>query len=159
MSQEELLIWYFSYGSNLDPERFRCRVGLWTEFRRAVLHDHVLRFSGDVESEGGGGAIVEPAPGERTHGAVFRIDRDQLRAMDEIELGSERNVGGKGVRLTVTVETDEGPLDAELYTLPPGGRYRAPSTRYLGHIIDGLRAVGHADAVIARVHESAARES
>jgi gamma-glutamylcyclotransferase (GGCT)/AIG2-like uncharacterized protein YtfP len=159
MSEQEQWIWYFSYGSNLDPERFRSRVGPWTQLRRAVLHDHVLMFSGEVESEGGGGAIVEPAPGEETYGAVFRIDRNQLRAMDEIELSSERNVEGKGVRLTVVVETDEGPLDAEVYTLPAAGRYRAPSTRYLGHIIDGLRTVGHPDAVVARVHEAAKRKS
>ena len=63
--------WYFAYGSNLDPERLRRRVGDWSDCRRAELEGWRLRFSDRVQSEGGGGAVVEPSEGGVVHGAVF----------------------------------------------------------------------------------------
>ncbi len=66
-------LWYFAYGSNLDPDRFRDRVGKWTERRPAILHDQGLRFSGEVSSEGGGGAIIQRAPGKKVYGGAYRI--------------------------------------------------------------------------------------
>ncbi len=61
MKNSQDSLWYFAYGSNLDPDRFRDRVGEWTEHRQAVLHDHELRFSGEVSSEVEGIAAQEPA--------------------------------------------------------------------------------------------------
>lgn len=151
-------VWYFAYGSNLDPERFRTRIGPWADRRPATLAGYRLRFSRDVRSEGGGGAFLEPVAGETAHGAVFLIGHEQLAAMDEVELGTKRNVGGLGRRATVAVETPGGPVTAEMYTLPATGRYLAPSPAYLGHVLDGLRAVGHDEEVVRRVAATAAAE-
>ena len=151
-------VWYFSYGSNLYPERFRSRVGPWHEIRTAILDGYRVRFSGNVRSEGGGGAFVEPAEGAAAFGAVFLIDPDQLRAMDDVELRSERNLAGLGVRLQVDVRTPGGMLGAEMYTLPVSGRYLAPSRKYLGHILDGLRAAGYAGEVLEQLRATAAGE-
>ena len=148
-------VWYFSYGSNLDPERFRSRVGPWLEIRTAFLDGYRVRFSGDVRTEGGGGAFVEPDEGSAVFGAVFLIDPGQLRAMDDVELRSERNLAGLAVRRQVDVRTSGGMLRAEMYTLPATGRYLAPSERYLGHILDGLRATGHAEEVLEQVRTTA----
>ena len=41
-------VWYFSYGSNLDPARFRARVCDFFNRKQAILHDYALRFSGEV---------------------------------------------------------------------------------------------------------------
>lgn len=158
MSNEEQGIWYFAYGSNLDPERFRDRVGSWRERRPAVLDGWRLRFSGDVRSEGGGGAFVEPRPGARTWGAVLLLDRAQMEAMDAVELDPERNVENRGIRRTVSVKTDRGEVEAEVYTVPGSRTYLAPSERYLGHILTGLEAVGHEPDVIQAVRDTAAAE-
>jgi len=151
-------IWYFSYGSNLDPARFRSRVGPWHEMRTAVLEGYRVRFSGDVRSEGGGGAFVEPAEGAAAFGAVFLIDPDQMQAMDEVELRPERNLAGLAVRRQVDVRTPAEIVRAEMYTLPASGRYLAPSMKYLGHILDGLRATGHPEKVLEGVRAIAAAE-
>ena len=159
MANDSKPAWYFAYGSNLEPDRFRVRVGAWSECRSAVLDGFRLRFSGDVRSEGAGGAFVEPAEGDRTYGAVYRIDRNQMRAMDEIELIPRHNVAGKAERRSVRVMTSLGPVDAEMYTLSRSHAYLAPSSTYLALILSGLRAVGYSEEVVERVRATAAAES
>ena len=151
-------IWYFAYGSNLDPDRFRGRVGDWIERKRAILHDYRLRFSGEVTSEGGGGAIIQPAEGERVHGGVYRITVEQLRAMDREELESARNPDQRGRRVTLTLECPDSPTEVEVYVVPEPEIYRAPSPKYLDHIVKGLRAFGYDDGVVREVEAVAASE-
>jgi cation transport regulator ChaC len=158
MATDSTHVWYFAYGSNLEPDRFRARVGPWVECRSAVLDNFRLRFSGEVRSEGGGGAFVEPAGGDRTYGAVYRIDREQLKVLDGVELSPRRNVSGRAERLCTQVNTPQGPIDAELYVLAGSDSYLAPSPTYLGLIVTGLRAVGHPDEVVERVRATAAGE-
>jgi len=172
-------LWYFAYGSNLDPDRFRDRVGEWTEHRQAVLHDHELRFSGEVSSEGGGGAIIQGGPGKKVYGGVYRITAEQIARMDERELGSEMDPNLRGARVTIIVEDPAstagsgaseagsaessaghaaGSVEAEVYVVPEPKVYRAPSGAYLGHITKGLRFFGYEDEVIAEVEVIAAQE-
>jgi len=165
-------LWYFAYGSNLDPDRFRDRVGEWTEHRQAILRDHELRFSGEVSSEGGGGAIIQGAPGRKVYGGVYRISTEQIGRLDERELGSEMDPNRRGARVTILLERPQstagsagtstghaaGSLEAEVYVVPEPKVYRAPSDTYLGHITKGLRFFGYADEVIAEVERIAAQE-
>jgi hypothetical protein len=61
-------IFYFAYGSNADPERFKARVGPSRSRRRARLQGYRLRFARMVQSEGGGGAVVDESPGAYVDG-------------------------------------------------------------------------------------------
>jgi hypothetical protein len=175
-------LWYFAYGSNLDPDRFRDRVGEWSEHRQAILADHELRFSGEVSSEGGGGAIIQAAPGEKVYGGVYRITAEQIAMMDERELGSEMDPNLRGARVTIMVEAPAGgsgsaeasaggatranddtgsagrSFEAEVYVIPEPKIYRAPSATYLGHITTGLRFFGYDEEIIAAVEMAAASE-
>lgn len=152
------MIWYFAYGSNLDQDRFHARVGEWGNARRAFLPDFRLRFSGEVESEGGGGAVIEAAPGERVYGGIYAISHDQIAAMDAVELDSAMNTNLRGIRRTVAVDADGARTRAEIYEVPRPSIYRAPSAVYLGHITKGLRDFGYGDDVIAAVEAIAAAE-
>ena len=151
-------VWYFSYGSNLDLDRFRGWVCDFSDSKRAVLHGHVLRFSGEVTSEGGGGAIIETSAGGKVYGGVYQIERAQIDRMDEVELGSDKNPAQRGVRCTITLECPDGGLDAEVYVVPTPKLYRAPSEKYLRHIIKGLRSFGYPESVLEEVRATAARE-
>ena len=51
-------VFYFAYGSNADPDRFRSRVGPWRSCRAASLEGYRLRFAASVQSESGGGIPV-----------------------------------------------------------------------------------------------------
>lgn len=147
---------YFAYGSNADPQRFRERVGAWRARRRAWLPDHRLRFAASVQSEGGGGAVIDRDPGGSVAGVVYEITADQLAAMDREEFDPSRDTAQLGRRLTVTVQTEDGPLEAEVYTVDDDGGRRAPSERYLRHILDGLADVGHPEETLQRVRAAAA---
>ena len=151
-------VWYFAYGSNLDPERFRSRIGDWQEMRRARLVGFRLRFSADVSSEGGAGAVIVPDAGRSVYGAVFLVTADQMAAMDREEFSEEHDASSNAVRRTVTVQTDEGPVNAEAYTLATD-RFGAPSETYLAHITRGLAAVGFDAEVIEAVERVAAAET
>lgn len=151
-------VWYFAYGSNLDPDRFRDRICDWSERKRAILGDYRLRFSGEVTSEGGGGAIIEEAPGDHVYGGVYRISRAQIETMDQVELGAATNPDRRGERAQLTLRCPDGTLEVEVYVVPRPKRYRAPSDSYLGHIVKGLRAFGYGEDVVARVEAIAASE-
>ncbi len=148
-------IFYFAYGSNADPERFKARVGAWRSRRRARLLDHGLRFARNVQSEGGGGAVVDASPGRYVDGVLFEITAEQLTAMDREEFDASRDVAATGKRIRRTVETAEGPLESELYTVDDDGGFSAPSETYLGHILRGLEATGHDEAALAGVRAAA----
>jgi hypothetical protein len=151
-------VWYFAYGSNLDPDRFRDRVGEWQDLRAVTLPGWRLRFSGDVESEGGGGAVLEEREGSTAYGAAYLVDSGQMEAMDQVEIHSERNQQGKGYRRSVALRWEEGTMEAEVYLVRDNETWRAPSETYLGHILKGLKAVGHPEEVLRAVRETAAAE-
>jgi len=148
-------VFYFAYGSNADPERFRARVGAWRSRRPAWLADHRLRFAASVQSEGGGGAVFDERQASELAGVLYEISREQLEALDRIEQGPGRNPRKAGGRCSVTVSTAEGQRRAEVYNVRDDGGRRAPSRRYLAHILRGLRAAGHPDDVLDRVREIA----
>jgi len=156
MSESGASVYYFAYGSNADPERFKDRVGAWRTRRRGWLPDHRLRFADSVQSEGGGGAVIDPHPGGRVDGVVFEITGEQLAAMDREEFDPSRDTSRLGRRLTVQVLTEDGSLEAEVYTVVDEGGRRAPSERYLRHILDGLADAGHPTDVLKRVRQVAA---
>ena len=152
------LVWYFAYGSNLDHDRFRERVGPWIAHERARLDDYELRFSGEVTSEGGGGAIIVPAPGRSVNGGVYRITLDQLARLDDMELGNQLDPSSRGERKELTLHCPAFPLQVTVYMVPRPRVYRAPSAKYLAHIVKGLRDFGHDESVIREVEERARRE-
>jgi cation transport regulator ChaC len=148
-------VYYFAYGSNMDPQRFRSRVGDWMSLSRATLDGYSLRFAHSVRSEGGGGAVVDPVVGGRVDGVLFEISAEQLRAMDREEFDASRDRRRTGRRVRVAVRTAEGERSAELYTVDDDGRFHPPSERYLGHILAGLEAAGYGSAARERVRGAA----
>lgn len=148
-------IFYFAYGSNCDPERFRKRVGEWRHIRRARLDGYRLRFAASVQSEGGGGAVIDAIDGETVHGVLFEISRTQMEAMDREEFDQSRDREQRGLRTQVTVDAEGESVEAEVYTVRDEGGHCAPSAVYLGHILRGLEAAGHDAAVLESVRRSA----
>jgi len=150
-------VFYFAYGSNMDPRRFRERVGPWVSRLRATLHDHALRFAENVRSEGGGGAVVDADLDARVDGVLFEITAAQMAAMDREEFDAARDRRRSGRRMQVTVRTAAGDRRAELYTVADDGRWHPPSERYLAHILRGLEDAGYEAPALERVRATAAR--
>lgn len=145
-------LYYFAYGSNADPERFKKRVGPWKSRKLGWLQDYTLEFAAVVQSEGGAGAIISPALGKQVAGVVYEITPEQLAAMDKEEFDPEKDIHKMGQRVTEQVKTADGLLEVEVYKLKiEDPDLQAPSSTYLNHITQGLKAAGHDDATIANV--------
>jgi cation transport regulator ChaC len=152
-------VFYFAYGSNADPDRFRDRVGPWRSCRAARLDGYRLRFAASVQSEGGGGAVVDEAHGDHVDGCLYEIGAEQMAAMDREEFDVRRNPSSAGRRVTAEVSTDDGTVTAQLYTVDDDGGWSPPSETYLGFIVRGLESVGHAEEAVERVRRIAARKA
>ncbi len=151
-------VFYFAYGSNAHPDRFRSRVGAWRSRCAAGLEGYRLRFAASVQSESGGGAVIDKTEDGTVDGVLYEITPEQMTAMDREEFDPSRDTDKRGRRLTVTVSTAQGPRVAQCYTVRDDGAWRAPSERYLGFITRGLEAAGHSQEAIERVRQAARRD-
>jgi len=133
-------LWYFAYGSNLDPGTFlgrRRMQPLATTI--GVLHDFELRFDLPVGPGERGVANVAPRPGDHVWGALYHLTHADAERLDRTE-----GVGqGAYRRLTVVVCTPEATeIAAFTYRSEFSRPERKPSRRYLGLLLAGARELG-----------------
>ena len=133
--------WYFTYGSNMRPERMLARTGD-AAGTPAVLDGWTLTFN-KRGSVGGTYANIEPSEQHSTWGVAYHCDDAALRALDRAE-----GVGGGHYRrrvLSVTLDDGEQ-VDAVVYVACrksiSEGR---PPEWYLHTILDGIYAWGLPD--------------
>jgi cation transport regulator ChaC len=133
------LLWYFAYGSNLDPGTFVGRRRMRPcESHVALLREHRLVFDLPIgDGERGVGNLL-PSSGEVVYGVAYRITSDEAERLDRTE-----GVPHAYRRLDVVVETlDESPLTAFTYLSPHRRSGRKPSERYLSLLLRGARHHG-----------------
>ncbi len=143
MSSGPAVLWYFAYGSNLDPGTFLGRRRMRPLHTRvAVLHGWRLVF--DLPTGKGERAVanLRAAPGEHTVGVAYAISDEQARHLDRTE-GVPRAYRREAVELRTT----RGPaLRAFTYVSPHRHPGRRPSRRYMGLLLHGARHHGLPDA-------------
>ena len=91
---------------------------------------------------------------------VARFHRAYPGVTLQVETGSHERISRLIVQHEVDVhmvETADGPVDSELYTVDDDGGFSAPSDTYLGHILRGLGAAGHDETALAGVRAAAAQ--
>jgi len=136
-------LWYFAYGSNLDPGTFLGRRRMRPlDSRVARLDDWALLFDLPVGKGERGVGNVRPEPGSRIWGVAYALSRPAFARLDRTE-GVHR---GAYQRVPVSLC---GPADrvieAFTYRSERGRPGRKPSRRYLGLLIKGARHHGLPD--------------
>jgi cation transport regulator ChaC len=130
------LVWYFAYGSNLDPHTFLGRRRMRpAEARPGCLHGYRLVF--DLAVGRGERAVANLAPdtGARVHGVAYAITRIQALWLDRTE-GVPRSYR----RVGVSLRADDGAqLDGFTYVSERRTPGRKPSARYMGLLLHGAR--------------------
>lgn len=133
-------LWYFGYGSNMDPRTFLGRRGMRPE-RSAVarLDDHALRFDLPIGPGERGVANVVPEAGAEVWGVAYLLSADQAGRLDRTE-GVHR---GFYVRREISLDAgDDGSLSAFTYHSARGAPGRKPSRRYMRLLLAGCQHHG-----------------
>ena len=130
-------LWYFAYGSNLDPGTFRGRrqmQPLATAIGR--LPDFALCFDLPIGPGERGVANVMPRPGDHVWGALYQLTHVDAERLDRTE-GVDKGVYR---RLEVEVHLpDGGRVAAFTYRSEICRPERKPSRRYMGLLLAGAR--------------------
>jgi cation transport regulator ChaC len=136
----ETTVWYFAYGSNLDPGTFLGRRRM-RPLRAVVarLDGWVLCFDLPIGKGERGVGNVRPQPGERVFGVAYELEVAEAGRLDL----TEGVPHGAYRRVSVHVETAGGDsLAAFTYHSSRGVSGRMPSRRYLGLLLAGARHHG-----------------
>jgi len=148
-TEAEPTLWYFAYGSNLDPGTFLGRRRMRPiETRVAVLEGFELRFDLPVGPGERGVANVAPLAGDHVWGALYRIEHGEAERLDR----TEGVPHGAYRRLDVTALAIDGSgVRAFTYHAGQGQPGRKPSRRYLGLLLAGARHHGLPAAWVERL--------
>lgn len=125
---------YFAYGSNMDLEQLRERIGEVKDGAPAILNGYELRFNKRSVKDEYGRANLIIEPDVITEGVIFELTKKQFTQMDRRE--------GEGYqRRDISVQVAGDVREAQTYFavadfIADGLR---PSNEYLVHILDGAR--------------------
>lgn len=129
------MLWYFAYGSNMNPARMRERVGDWHARMPGRLPGFRLAFDKRAaHPEGAGFANIAPEAGGVVEGVLYRLDEAALEKLD----GYEGYPGHYG-REEMEVRCDDGVVRAWVYVAMPARTEEGlrPTREYLEHLLAG----------------------
>jgi cation transport regulator ChaC len=139
-------IWYFAYGSNMNPAIFCERRQMRPlATRRGWLDDYRLCFNIPIGPGERGMANLEAQAGARTHGVLYLLTPEEFDRLDRTE-GVHK---GFYRRIPVRVIADASEsLAAFTYQSSQTIEGRKPSPRYIGLLLDGARRHGLPDEYV-----------
>lgn len=127
---------YFAYGSNLLTGRLQQRVPSAIAVTHGYIEQHHLVFN-KLGRDGSSKANIEPHPHQRVYGVVYRMDPQELGALDQAE-----SLGVGYEHYWVTVQSALGEQDALTYRAIQLATGLQPYTWYLDLIRSGAIAHG-----------------
>ena len=156
-------VWYFAYGSNLDPDQKTKRTGTIREQHRARLDGYRFAFNKLAFKKPSGKEVayanVVPDPQSCVWGVVYRCNPEAMAALDGYEaIGSGHR--GHYVRETVTVQLDSGErVEADIYIAHPSWVRDGlqPPDDYLEKILRGAQHHGLPEDCIRFIESAAGR--
>ena len=136
----------FAYGSNMNREQMRKRCGDGAEFlKRAYLEGYKFVYDGYSSRRGGAVATIVKEKGSVVWGALYRVDENCLKKLDEYE-----GVPNVYWRERVVVRDDEGKeYEAWVYIKKLEGEGK-PSESYRTLVVEGAKECGLPEEYIAK---------
>jgi gamma-glutamylcyclotransferase (GGCT)/AIG2-like uncharacterized protein YtfP len=139
-------MFYFAYGSNLDPDQMHERGPGHRVIGLGALREHHLVFPLYSNRWGGGVSSVQPHHGHTVWGVLYELTEDDLRRLDEIEgfrgPQDQHNIYDREHMTIELVRPDDGSFPrrvrADLYVARPSNP-SPPSRRYLDTLLKGAR--------------------
>ena len=133
-------LWYFAYGSNMNPARMINRGVRFTRRIKGALNGYRLAFDKKAMGMNKSYANIHPEKDTRTLGILYRVSRKSLDKLD----GFEGVSIGHYYRETLKVECEDGVKDAVVYIACEDKVQEGlcPTDEYLNHIRQGVDLVG-----------------
>ncbi len=128
-------VYYFAYGSNLDTEQMKTRVGEWKELKKGRLDGYRLAFDKHSSTWKGGVADIVKESKSAVYGAVYLLTSDQFKELSKYEVGY--------AQLDVTVDTP-AKIAAKTYEVVRKEGFVKPTKFYVDKIVKGLINIGYA---------------
>ncbi len=141
-------VYYFAYGSNLDQDQMKKRVGDWQSAERCQLRGYRLVFDKYSTRWKGYVADIIETKEEKdvVYGAIYLISADQLKLLDEHESGYKQ--------VDVVVDAQRN-VSAKAYEVIEKEKCAKPPKPYLDAIIKGLVQHGYGSRIISIVKRAA----
>jgi cation transport regulator ChaC len=139
-------MFYFAYGSNMDPVQMAERCPGAVALGAAHLPDWRLTFTRDSPGWGGGVGHIERAAGDEVWGVLWDVTSAHLSALDEYEGVAV----GMYARSVVVVAHAGSDVEAVVYLADPRG-YKPPSKKYIAALVRGVEAHGVPNHYIERL--------
>jgi gamma-glutamylcyclotransferase (GGCT)/AIG2-like uncharacterized protein YtfP len=130
---------YFGYGSNMNPDVMKRRIGEWKSVERAVLRNYKFVF---MPRPGIVIPVIVPSKGDNVLGALYTLTTDQLKEIDKYE----RPYSTK----TVEVDTEDGKVEALAYVFDLE-QFLSRVKDYRKDWIEGLKHHKYSEEDIAKV--------
>jgi hypothetical protein len=139
-------VWYFAYGSNMQPDTFAGRRGI-TPSRALAARVRDWRLVLDKKPLipiGTAFANLRPEPGHETYGVVYEITADDLAHVDLTEGVLIGNYTRVEVAIEPLVASTDGALPTAAFTLVSDmiAPDLLPSDQYMALLIDGAECHG-----------------
>jgi gamma-glutamylcyclotransferase (GGCT)/AIG2-like uncharacterized protein YtfP len=135
-------IWYFAYGSNMNPQRMIERNAFFTKRIKGWIADFRLVFNKTTGSPGFGYANIISEKNQMVEGILYEIDDRGLAELD-IREGVE-TMHYKKVFMSVQHFGDGDSIDAVVYIAHPEKIENGlkPTKKYASHLYQGLDVLG-----------------
>lgn len=148
--KQSVMLYYFSYGSNMSTRRLRARTPSARKINNASLFRHQLLFHHASELDGSAkcNAWYTGNPTDVVYGVLFIIEKQEKPVLDKCEslgIGYEEKF--------VSVETVEGNIVKALtYTSLRVNEDLKPFSWYIQHVIQGALEHRLPEEYLARIH-------
>ena len=142
-------VYYFAYGSNLDPSQMKDRVGEWISSERVRAEGYKLVFNVKSGRWGGWAANLKKTDfiDDKSYGVVYGISNQQLIKMTGYEGGIDP------ISISVKKENNQEQKNVKAYIWPKEEPSHEPPEAYKKAIITGLKQHGYDQEIIEKVQK------
>lgn len=129
---------YFAYGSNMNPDRLRSRVGNYSNLEYGALKGYKLTFNKKSNIPGRGYATIEECDNSYVSGIIYKLSLKAIETLDLYE--------GFPIHYTksyLNVETANGLKECVVYIANEDmlGVDLKPTNEYFRHIMKGWEII------------------
>jgi cation transport regulator ChaC len=145
LSSSQGKVWYFAYGSNLNVDYLKSRIGQWQLSKRALVRNYKLVFNIYSKQRNGYSANLQRSENfeDTVPGIVYRISLEQLVQLEKLEGISTTDVG-------VELEDGNEISHAKVFIWKTAEKEHEPPKDYRRIIEQGLLQHGYPESTVKK---------